>query len=79
MKPLITAAVTCLLALGLSALAPVRAQATLDPPPESGLYECTPALAGFVMRYAVGSPPYQTVYVYQCDGANWSLIDIEYL
>lgn len=76
---LATAAATCLLALGLSAPAPVRAQAMLDPPGDSGFYDCTPELAGFVMRYAVGIPPYQTIYVYQCDGASWNLIDIEYL
>lgn len=74
-----TAAATCLLALGLSSPAPVHAQAMLDPPGDSGFYDCTPELAGFVMRYAVGIPPYQTIYVYQCDGANWNLIDIEYL
>jgi hypothetical protein len=76
---IVTTAAACMLAFGLVAPATVGAQAMLDPPSDGGFYECTPALSGFVMRYAVGSPPNQTIYVYQCDGANWFLIDIEYL
>jgi hypothetical protein len=66
----------CALALGMSE--PASAQAMLDPPGDSGFYECGPGFEGFVMRYAVGLPPYQTVYVYQCQGGSWNLIDIEY-
>jgi hypothetical protein len=68
----------CALALGMTAPAPARAQVVLDPPPDSGFYECTPQLEGFVMRYAVGIPPNQTVYVFLCAGSSWVLIDIEY-
>jgi hypothetical protein len=64
------------LALGLQA-GPARAQVMLDPPPDAGFYECGPWLDGYVMRYAVGWPPNQTVYVFVCAGGSWVLIDIE--
>jgi hypothetical protein len=73
----LTALSAVVLAFGLQA-APARAQATVDPPPDAGFYDCSPALEGLVMRYAVGWPPYQTVYVYVCSGGSWVLIDIEY-
>jgi hypothetical protein len=75
-KMFATGLAVCALALGMSSAA--SAQAILDPPGDSGFYECTAALDGFVMRYAVGIPPNQVVYVYQCQGGSWNLIEIEY-
>lgn len=75
-KTFATGLVVCALALGMSA--PASAQEMVDPPGDSGFYECGPNLEGFVMRYAVGIPPNQVVYVYQCQGGSWNLIDIEY-
>lgn len=66
----------CLLALGMAGSA--NANQMIEPPADSGFYECNEMNNGLVMRYAVGIPPYQTVYVYQCLGGMWSLIDIEY-
>jgi hypothetical protein len=74
---LLTAFSTLALGFALHA-APARAQVILDPPPDAGFYECSPALQGHVMRYAVGWPPNQTVYVFVCAGDWWVLIDIEY-
>lgn len=53
-----------------------RAQVAADPPRDL-FYECTPEFDGFVIRYAVGDRPNQTVYVYLCDGSAWTLIDVE--
>lgn len=53
-----------------------RAQVAVDPPRDL-FYECTPEFDGFVIRYAVGDRPNQTVYVYLCDGSAWTLIDVE--
>jgi hypothetical protein len=75
-KMFVAGIVVCALALGMSMSA--SAQAMLDPPGDSGFYECTAEIDGFVMRYAVGIPPSQIVYVYQCQGGSWNLIDIEY-
>ncbi len=66
----------CALGLGMSVTA--TANDMLDPPGDAGFYECNDANNGMVMRYAVGLPPMQTVYVYQCSGGTWNLIDIEY-
>jgi hypothetical protein len=46
-------------------------------PPRDLFYECTPEFDGFVIRYAVGDRPNQIVYVYLCDGSEWTLIDVE--
>lgn len=46
-------------------------------PPRDLFYECTPEFDGFVIRYAVGDRPSQIVYVYLCNGSEWTLIDVE--
>lgn len=75
-KMFATGLAVCALGLGMSG--PASAQEMIDPPGDSGFYECNELMNGHVMRYAVGLPPRQVVYVYQCGGGSWNLIDIEY-
>lgn len=79
MKQMIVAALAATaFAAGFGIVGGASAQAMLDPPPDSGFYPCTPEYEGYEMRYAVGIPPYQTVYVYTCSGGSWNLTGIEY-